>query len=540
MVATWATAQEARPVRVNYTTFDAVNSVPKRIGDECFVPISTVSPWGWQVRLDGPDADIQAEGRRIRVDTRVVDGQIMLPLVAAAYQLGADVQWSPDGSALRVLAVIRSAEIVGSTIRIDSTLSVSQESFVLQNPERLVVDFQGAKLWGGANSAIANGITMTQNGNDKVRLVIERTGVGEFLPKTRSTTRSFSLAIEKPKNLTPSYQPLERVETPQFGTAGTPQGPSTPLFTVEPIKVDGAVRVSRETENECWLLIPLSATLSTRPSGNYSDVTTIEVLLMGVRAPTSAPDLPDSKFLGSLQLHDDGRGNTRLVAVTKQALGFQLSLEGRIVKLKLIKPKAANGKLAGKTIVVDAGHGGDDGGATWKSPLVREKDLTLKIARQLARQLSAEGAAVVMTRNDDTRIPLNERPAIATRSRADAFISIHINSNKLNNSRSGSITFFHSQDPVARLFSECVQREIAKTSGIPNMGCWSDTRIYESGFAVLRNATVPAILIECGFINHSYDRGRMVTETYQVGVASSIIRGLKVFFGDGKVENRNN
>jgi N-acetylmuramoyl-L-alanine amidase len=191
-----------------------------------------------------------------------------------------------------------------------------------------------------------------------------------------------------------------------------------------------------------------------------------------------------------------------------------------------------NGKLAGKLIVVDPGHGGKDRGAN--SNGVFEKDLNLKIGRLVAEELAKAGATVIMTRKTDVFISLNERALIAERNKADLFVSCHINSTGGSGSQSGGITFHHLGRPVSRLLAECIQDELAKIGGIPDRGVWSDGKIYRSGFAVLRQTTMPGVLLELGFINHSRDRARLVQEDFQRGVAAAVVRGIKVFLGDAK------
>jgi N-acetylmuramoyl-L-alanine amidase len=169
---------------------------------------------------------------------------------------------------------------------------------------------------------------------------------------------------------------------------------------------------------------------------------------------------------------------------------------------------------------------------------VLEKDLTLKIGTFLAEALTAEGATVILTRKTDVNPSLRERSAIANRNHADFFISIHINSNRLANSRSGSIAFHHGEEPIGSLLAECIQGEVAKAGGLPSLGPESDTSIYSSGFAVLRYAKMPAMLLECGFINDAHDLRRMVTDDFQRKIATAVVQGLKVYLGDAKTEEQ--
>jgi N-acetylmuramoyl-L-alanine amidase len=94
--------------------------------------------------------------------------------------------------------------------------------------------------------------------------------------------------------------------------------------------------------------------------------------------------------------------------------------------------------------------------------------------------------------------------------------------------------FHHKQEPLGKLLAECISREVAKVSELPNMGVISDGRIYNSGFAVLRNSTMPGVLCELGFINHNKDRRRMVTADFQKKVAEAIVRGIQIYLGERK------
>lgn len=86
------------------------------------------------------------------------------------------------------------------------------------------------------------------------------------------------------------------------------------------------------------------------------------------------------------------------------------------------------------------------------------------------------------------------------------------------------------------LLAECIQNEMAKSSKLKSIGVWSDNRIYQSGFAVLRYAQMPAVLLEMGFINHTGDRARMTSATFPDDVSRAILRGLRIYLGDVKAE----
>ena len=137
--------------------------------------------------------------------------------------------------------------------------------------------------------------------------------------------------------------------------------------------------------------------------------------------------------------------------------------------------------IAGKTIVVDPGHGGIDSGATGRQTKVPEKDITLAIAKKLARALSQAGAMVVMTRETDTdlagefegsllekkRRDLSRRVAKAEQVEADLFLSIHTNADP-SPRWYGAQTFYYANSPESRLLANCIQDELVRVLGIIN------------------------------------------------------------------------
>jgi N-acetylmuramoyl-L-alanine amidase len=289
--------------------------------------------------------------------------------------------------------------------------------------------------------------------------------------------------------------------------------------------------VTAEGPKSATLEVSLTAKLPSAPMFSRPEPKVLEILLPGARIGDPRPLTFETPSVESLERIQEARGVTLRLHLVRP-MGIELSHSGSDVDIVLVKPQVGDGRLAGKVVVVDAGHGGDDTGARSPDKSVNEKDLTLAIAKLLTTQLAHEGATVIMTRKTDVRIPLKERSEVANRNLADFFVSVHINSNTVANRTSGGITFFHKQDPLGRLLADCIQGEIAKVSGIPNMGTWSDQRIYDSGFAVLRYSQMPAVLLELGFINHSFDRKRMRTAEFQQAVAKAVVRGLKVYLGN--------
>ncbi|PAK41933.1 hypothetical protein CHH87_07810, partial [Bacillus licheniformis] len=153
--------------------------------------------------------------------------------------------------------------------------------------------------------------------------------------------------------------------------------------------------------------------------------------------------------------------------------------------------------LSGKTVYVDAGHGGEDSGAVGNGLL--EKDVNLEVAILIDEKLKEEGADTVASRTDDTFLTLEDRVAKASKNASDLFISIHANSAVPE--ASGTETYFDSTYQAAdseRLASDIQER-------LPDALGTRDRGVKESGFYVIKNSQMPSVLVELGFITNKTD-----------------------------------
>ncbi|NLJ75614.1 MAG: N-acetylmuramoyl-L-alanine amidase CwlD [Firmicutes bacterium] len=188
--------------------------------------------------------------------------------------------------------------------------------------------------------------------------------------------------------------------------------------------------------------------------------------------------------------------------------------------------------ISGKTVVIDAGHGGIDPGAV--SPKgVLEKDITLAIASELETMLHRAAVFVVMVRRSDhdladssevnllirKRQDLQKRVDLAEEAKADLFISIHANYFP-SSIWSGAQTFFYQGKPEGERLARAIQTELVRHLG-PN------NRLALSGdYRVLRDTTMPAALIEVGFLSNPREAQLLAQKDYQHKVAAAIFAGI--------------
>jgi len=191
-----------------------------------------------------------------------------------------------------------------------------------------------------------------------------------------------------------------------------------------------------------------------------------------------------------------------------------------------VQPRVTSRSLRGATIVIDPGHGGRDPGA-WKAKGVvsrlPEKTIVLDIARKLNRLLTGRGAKVVMTRTADQFPSLEHRAAVAERSHADLFVSIHADSFHEPNVSGAKVYIYLQASPQSQ---KAAHRMIAafKRAGIHDRG------IQRRNFHVLREHSRPAILIECGFLSNAGDARRLNSDSYRSRLAAVIADGVGDYF----------
>lgn len=196
--------------------------------------------------------------------------------------------------------------------------------------------------------------------------------------------------------------------------------------------------------------------------------------------------------------------------------------------------------LSGQTIVLDAGHGGVDGGAESDAGLI-EKDVTLSLVLLLRDYLQQAGAIVVMTRDGDYDLAspdtrgysrrktedLLNRASLIKKSGADLFISIHLNSVPSSRWR-GAQTFYYPKREESRRLATLIQDEIKLNLQNTNRLANTASTIY-----LLKTISVPTALVEVGFLSNSEEAGLLSDINYQRKLAAAIYRGI-LRYGSGE------
>ncbi|HEX6850943.1 MAG TPA: N-acetylmuramoyl-L-alanine amidase [Candidatus Polarisedimenticolaceae bacterium] len=248
-----------------------------------------------------------------------------------------------------------------------------------------------------------------------------------------------------------------------------------------------------------------------------------------------------------------------------------LDVEGKRAAVAAVPVAPAAPRRAGPVVVVDPGHGGVETGALGPSG-AQEKEITLDLARRLATRLERDGVTAVLTRDDDRILGLDDRTAVANHNKAELFVSIHLNAAR-GKKALGAETYYlatdatddeartlaglenkgyagagstpaptsagETPDPSLELIlwdlaqnryleesarlAEAVQREMNELTGTRDRG------VRQAPFRVLMGATMPAILVEVGFISNPEEEARFKDDAYKDKVVEALARAIGAF-----------
>ncbi len=190
-------------------------------------------------------------------------------------------------------------------------------------------------------------------------------------------------------------------------------------------------------------------------------------------------------------------------------------------------------------VVIDPGHGGQDGGATHADGTM-EKDLNLQFSLRLKEKLEQNGIQVIMTRETDTdtdgvkgfqkKQDLIQRAKIANNSQASAFVSIHMNSSSSPDDLGFQI-FYGSFHKDSRVFAEKI-RDHVRDANI----CYRirEVKAVPSSLYVFRTVTLPTVLVECGFLSNAKDRALLKQESFQNAFTDAVCQGILQYLSESK------
>jgi N-acetylmuramoyl-L-alanine amidase len=272
--------------------------------------------------------------------------------------------------------------------------------------------------------------------------------------------------------------------------------------------------------------------------------------------------------------HDDSKALAKVQTVAvgdEQIVDDSYAIIDDTETFKDIVPKAKEISKTAKVIVLDAGHGGQDPGAIGPHG-IKEKDINLAIVLYLEKLFKKDkNYKVILTRDDDTFIPLVERANIANKNKADLFISVHCNAN-LKRNVSGFEIYFLSENAsdTEAISTEALENSVIaledktdeQKTVLQNM-LWSmvvneyinesselssfivaeasgrlkssSRGIKQANFYVLRGTQMPSVLVETAYISNYTEEAKLKTGSFQKSAADSIYEGVKKYYARKKI-----
>lgn len=194
-----------------------------------------------------------------------------------------------------------------------------------------------------------------------------------------------------------------------------------------------------------------------------------------------------------------------------------------------------SGAMIGKTLVIDAGHGGFDPGAIGLAG-TREKDVNLAVSRRLADYLRQSGATVIETRTEDKALgetkksDMAQRVELAKNNEADVFISIQANFLP-QHQYSGAQTFYHKSSARGKELADTIQQAIIDNVGNTDRVAMSIENIY-----VVKSMDIPSVIVEVGFLSNAEEERRLNDEEYQSKMAYAIYVGIVEYYNGANTQ----
>jgi N-acetylmuramoyl-L-alanine amidase len=199
------------------------------------------------------------------------------------------------------------------------------------------------------------------------------------------------------------------------------------------------------------------------------------------------------------------------------------SLEGQMrYAMRPLPVTAKPPQAKGRRVVIDPGHGGKDPGAI--SPIgLMEKDVVLPVSLEVARLLRQAGHEVIMTRQIDVFLELDDRAEVANRRDADLFVSIHADSADNRDARGFTVYVRRGASSGSQTVANAVVRSLDSGSGLGSRG------VREANYRVLVRTECPAILVELGFLSNRQDASLLRQDAVQKKLARCIAEGIDSF-----------
>lgn len=483
-----------------------------------------------------------ASGDRFTVRAKLIDDQLMIPIQEVASKLDAVSDWNPASRILSLKARIKGVTFDGQELHVTTSYPVTYKVTWWGTAKKLILDMNGVHMPVKVSEVpITNSTTVpvragVQAAGQTGRLVLDLSSSVKWKAQSPPKTSDIVISISGMQN-PPVSQDSSTIKTTQSEVIPMDSSQQTP--GVAPATITG-VDFHKDGSRRVDIYVNTSGPVKYETSLTH-DPDELMVDFKNAALDKAIDDI----FVGHdiLQgIHVGQSGDTvRLTLDLNRIVGFDVKRDdsSRRFTVSLVLPKGADGSLAGKSIVIDPGHGGSATGAVGLDGSF-EKDANFAIAKRVRDLLLEAGVCAVLTRDNDSSLDaaqkadLEKRAVCAARHSADAFLSIHGNSVSGPRCPTGLESYYHGYDMNGKALAYCVHSEIVGAGLLPDLRVRSDFMLYQTGLGVLRTASerfsIPAALIEVGYVRHPGDLAKREDPAFQQKVAEAVVRGFKEYF----------
>lgn len=535
------------------------------IEDEYFVPIEApsiksiaslfgASAWNWNqnsktlsVTRNGKTNTLKVDqmkiadslgGRTLDVGIREISGAYFCPISILEDFL--DVRVTIDGAKGKgwIDPLITSVRLDGSganlTLNVVVSAPVSFSTFRLSKPDRYVIDVAGAVLDTTSlrvNHPEIGDVRLGQFslGPAVSRIVVPTTPRLKITPPSGRSGTNFKFALSLPQSAVSQYK-NERVVSCEIGRFSTANSTSSNVN----ISFSGPVAYEwcRLTEGKNRFFIDFKHVIF--PDNKITkkiDGKLVEQVRISQYAAKPVPitrvvlDLNDAV---GVKVSSGTAPNSICLAISADKIDTNVAVLSGSGSLSGTSFYTAIGG-GGKTICIDAGHGGSDSGCVSHAYGYMEKDVTLDICLKLADNLRRRGWNVIMTRETDRDVTwagssntqeLGARVDVGANANADIFVSVHCNAAASSVAEGTSLHVYKRSD---RALAECIHPHLLRASGRYDRG------IQQDRFFVLVHSQMPAVLIETAFLSNTTEAKLLGDPSYRQSIADGLAEGVCVY-----------
>ena len=458
----------------------------------------------------------QAVNAQVDFDLPLQDTNLQAQLPSSIQQLQLrNVQVSADGLVLQINGIPK--------------MSASR----VASPDRIILDLQTTEVAPWIHNSL---IAVNRYGVKQIR-------VAQFQKSPAIARLVFDLDSNSPASWQSSFdQARGLLVLRPVGLSGTSNNPSNLPVTGSPVAsnnlpttIDGlsfngygqlVIQASRAisyrtnldlASNTYNVTIPatrISSQLRRPILGSNSPIEQIRLNQVGDAVVVSV------KAIAGWQIRETARTNPQMIALQLESIG-QVTANNPLKPRSQVQPNYSNNN-GRQLVVIDPGHGGPDVGATRNG--IYEKDIVLAMSKQLGRILQQMGYSVMYTRTEDIDLDLEPRVQMAENARASAFVSVHVNSLDASASQVNGVETYHAPGAsLGKSLAEFVHEQIIASTGATDRG------VRSARFHVIVKTSMPAILVETGFITNPSEAARLVNSAYQERMADAIAKGVDQF-----------